>query len=130
MTDSLQSSQQSTSHTRPGFPKAKAEPSSLNPSSKKFLALKSAAVWADASTRTIKRWIAKGLPYYHAGPGTKILIRPSDIENFLTRQQHQTPSLDALVNETLAELGAKQRQKGVKAQANGGNSHGEKSNGD
>ena len=115
MTDSTKPSQQPAAHTRPGFQKAKAQPSSPNPSSKEFLALKSAAVWADASTRTIKRWIAKGLPYYHAGPGTKILIRPSDIENFLTRQQHQTPSLDALVNETLAELGAKQKQKGMKA---------------
>jgi len=72
-----------------------------------FLPLQEAAAWAGVSVRTLKRWINQGLPFYQAGPRTKVLIRPADIENFLTRQQHQTTSLDALVNETLAELGAK-----------------------
>ena len=72
-----------------------------------FSPLPEAAAWAGISVRTLKRWINQGLPYHQAGRRTKVLIRRADIEKFLTRQQHQKPSLDALVNETLAELGEK-----------------------
>ena len=80
-----------------------------------FLPLQPAAAGAGVSVRTMKRWMAKGLPWYHAGPGTKVLILPSDIQKFLTREQRQKLSLDVLVNETLAQLGEKQKQKGIKA---------------
>ncbi|MCH8041444.1 MAG: helix-turn-helix domain-containing protein [Nitrospinae bacterium] len=80
-----------------------------------FLPLSVAATWAGVSPRTLKRWLSQGLPYHQAGPRTKVLIRPADIEKFLTRRQHPTPSLDALVNQTLAELGEKKKQNGEKA---------------
>ena len=63
----------------------------------------------------MKRWTARGLPRYQARPRGKVLIRLGDIEQFLTRQQTHKPDLDALVNETLAELEEKQKQKGMKA---------------
>ena len=52
-----------------------------------FFPLPIAAAWAGVSCRTVQRWLASGLPYHQAGPGTKILIKPSDVERFLTRHQ-------------------------------------------
>ena len=52
-----------------------------------FFPLSIAAAWAGVSSRTIKRWMVNGLPYHQAGPGTKILIKPADVEHFLTRHQ-------------------------------------------
>ena len=69
-----------------------------------FLPLKEAAMWAGISTKTLKRWVEKGLPQYQAGPGSKVLIRPGDIEEFLTRQEANAPNLNALVDEVVKEL--------------------------
>jgi len=69
-----------------------------------FLSLEHAAEWADVSVKTIKRWIEGGLPKYQAGPGSKVLIRPTDIEAYLTRQQANPPNIDALVDEVVKEL--------------------------
>ena len=69
-----------------------------------FLPLHRAAAWAGVSVRTMKRWIADGLPKYQAGPHTKVLIRLKDIEGFLIKQQMPTPDLDSLVEDALAEL--------------------------
>ena len=69
-----------------------------------YLPLREAAAWAGVSVRTMKRWITKGLPTYQAGPREKVLIRPTDIDAFLTRQQRQVPNLDAMVNEVLKSL--------------------------
>jgi len=69
-----------------------------------FLPLNRAAVWAGVSERTLKRWIDKGLAKYQAGPHTKVLIRPSDIEAFLTRRQLPPIDLDSLANEVFCEL--------------------------
>jgi excisionase family DNA binding protein len=69
-----------------------------------FLSLDHAAEYADVSVRTLKRWIASGLPKYQAGPGSKVLIRPTDIEAYLTRQQANTPNLNALVDEVVRGL--------------------------
>lgn len=69
-----------------------------------YLPLKQAAVWAGVSSRTMKRWLDGGLPSYQAGPRTKLLVRPIDIDQFLTRRQVSQVDIDALVNETLKEM--------------------------
>ncbi len=66
--------------------------------------LLAAATWAGVSSRTLKRWIRRGLPVYQAGPGEKVLVRPSDIDQFLTRRQPPTRNLGALVEEVLQSL--------------------------
>jgi len=74
------------------------------PPSPRFLSLDHAAAYADVSVKTIKRWIAGGLPKFQAGSGSKVLIRPSDIEAFLTKRQVAKPDLDAMVEAVLLEL--------------------------
>ena len=69
-----------------------------------YLSLKEAAVWAGVSARTMKRWLVGGLPSYQAGARTKVLIRPTDIEQFLTRRQVLQVDIDALVATTLQEM--------------------------
>ncbi len=69
-----------------------------------FLSLQSAAQWADVSERTIKRWLERGLPRYQAGPRSKVLIKPGDIEAYLTRHQANPPNIDAMVDEVMNEL--------------------------
>ena len=56
-----------------------------------------AAAWAGVSPRTLKRWIRRGLPIYQAGPREKVLVKPGDIDQFLTRKQ--VPDLGAMVEE-------------------------------
>jgi len=77
-----------------------------------FLNLAHAAQWADVSQKTLKRWLTHGLPHFQEGPGTKILIRPNDIEQFLTRQQRSKSSLDQMVEETLKGLDRNSTKKG------------------
>ncbi len=74
-----------------------------------YLGIERTAQSCDVSPKTIKRWLAHGLPHFQEGPRTKVLIRPSDIEQFLTRQQVSKPSLDALVEETLQDLDSKKK---------------------
>ena len=69
-----------------------------------FLSLDHAAKWADVSVKTVKRWLSRGLPCYQEGPRTKVLIRPSDIETFLTKRQVAKPNLDAMVEEVVRDL--------------------------
>ncbi len=68
------------------------------------MSLETAAKWSDVSRKTVQRWIGKGLPVYQEGPRTKVLIRPSDIEAFLTRRQLAQPELDQMVDQVLADL--------------------------
>lgn len=68
-----------------------------------FLPLDQAARWVGVSIRTLKRWIAKGLPKYQAGPNCRVLIKPSDLEGFLTKSQ-STPALESLVEEVFKEM--------------------------
>ena len=75
-----------------------------------FLGIERTAQSCDVSPKTIKRWLAHGLPHFQEAPRTKILICPNDIEQFLTRQQMAKPSLDALAEETLKELNSKKRE--------------------
>ncbi len=53
----------------------------------------------------MRRWLDQGLPRHQAGPRGKVLIRPCDIEAFLTRQQAAKPDLNAMVEEVLKGLG-------------------------
>jgi predicted site-specific integrase-resolvase len=69
-----------------------------------YLPLREAAAWAGVSVRTMKRWIRKGLPTYQAGPREKVLIRPIDIDGFLTKRQAQPVDLDAMVEDVLNNL--------------------------
>ncbi len=69
-----------------------------------FMSLETAAKWSDVSRKTVQRWIGKGLPVYQEGPRTKVLIRPSDIEAFLTRRQVAQPELDQMVTEVMEGL--------------------------
>ena len=73
-----------------------------------FLPLNRAATWAGISVKTLRRWMARGLPWYQAGPGEKVLIRPCDVEAFLTRRQVLRTDLDAIVDGTLRELTGKE----------------------
>ena len=69
-----------------------------------FLSLEHAADYADVSVKTVKRWIQQGLPKYQAGPRSKVLIRPGDIEAYLTRHQANPPNIDSMVDEVMNEL--------------------------
>jgi predicted site-specific integrase-resolvase len=69
-----------------------------------YLPLKQAAVWAGVSARTMKRWVAAGLPSYQAGPRTKVLVRPMDIDQFLTMRKVSPVDIDRLINEVLYDL--------------------------
>lgn len=71
-----------------------------------FLPLDQAARWVGVSTRTLKRWIKKGLPKYQAGPSCKVLLRTDDIEGFLTKIQ-STPALECLVEEVFRGMQGK-----------------------
>jgi hypothetical protein len=69
-----------------------------------YLSLKHAAQWADVSQKTIQRWIASGLPVYQGIEGGKVLVKPSDIDQFLQKKQVPQVDIDAMVNETLKEM--------------------------
>lgn len=69
-----------------------------------YLSLSEAARWAGVSTKTLLRWIKKGLPRYQAGAKEKVLIRPVDIEAFLTRKQPASIDLNAMVAEVMGNL--------------------------
>ena len=64
-----------------------------------------AAIYANVSERTIDRWLDRGLPSYRSGPRTKILIRPDDIDTFLSRWRLEKKSLDSMVDDVMRELG-------------------------
>lgn len=66
-----------------------------------YFPLRKAAAWAGVSLKTLQRWIRRGLPVYQAGPREKVLIRPADIDQFLTRCQQAPVNLDALVSDVL-----------------------------
>ncbi len=82
------------------------KPTGTNPEAlpQGFMSLETAATWCDVSRKTMKRWIQKGLPVYSEGPRSKILVRPCDIEAFLTRRQLAQPELDRMVAEVMEGL--------------------------
>ncbi len=69
-----------------------------------FMSLDTAAKWADVSRKTVQRWISKGLPVYQEGPRSKVLIRPADIDEFLTRRQLAQPELDQMVAQVMKDF--------------------------
>lgn len=69
-----------------------------------YLSLRGAARYASVSSRTIKRWIRAGLPVYQGTLRGKVLIRPSDIDAYLTRRQSRPSDLDAMVADVLVDL--------------------------
>ena len=69
-----------------------------------FLSLEHAAEYADVSIKTMQRWIGRGLPKYQAGPGSKVLIRATEIEAFLTKSNITAPDLTFLVDEVVKEI--------------------------
>lgn len=44
------------------------------------------------------------MPTYQAGPRTKVLIKPGDIDAFLTKHKASTVDLDKLVEDVVAGL--------------------------
>ena len=67
----------------------------------RYLPIDGAAQYASVSTKTIQRWIKGGLPVYQGTARGKVLIRPTDIDHYLTRQQVRQIDLDTMVDEVL-----------------------------
>lgn len=73
-----------------------------------FLTIEEAAELARVSGRTLRRWLATGrLPYHQASARSRVLIKPHDLEQFLTRHERSTISLDHSINEVLTSLGGR-----------------------
>lgn len=75
-----------------------------------YLSIEGAARYAGVSTRTIKRWITRGLPVYQGSLRGKILIRPSSIDAYLEKKPapHAEQDLDAMVEDVLKSFRAAQ----------------------
>jgi excisionase family DNA binding protein len=71
-----------------------------------YFPIMDAAKYASVSTKTVQRWIKGGLPVYQGTARGKVLIRPTDIDSYLTRRQARQIDLDAIVNDTLRDLQA------------------------
>ena len=81
-----------------------------------YMPLPQAAQWAGVSSRTMKRWIKRGLPVHQAGHREKILIRPVDVDAFLTKKRAPVCNLNAMVDDVLQSMGEKNtrsRQSGL-----------------
>ena len=69
-----------------------------------YIGLTEAAQWASVSSRTLKRWMDQGLPFYQLGPRTKLLLRRGDIDVFLQRREKKIETFDSRLAEKLQEL--------------------------
>ncbi len=56
------------------------------------------------SPKTLQRWIGRRLPVYQAGPCEKVLVRPTDIDQFLIRHKRSTVDLNTLVDQVIVDL--------------------------
>lgn len=74
-----------------------------------FLDKRSVAQSANVSIRTVDRWLGAGLPSYRTSPGGKILLRWSDVEQWLMRSHKAGPDLNRLVEETVNDLRRRER---------------------
>ncbi len=72
--------------------------------SAQFLSVKEGAAFAHVSKRTLKRWLAAGLPAHQPISGGKILLIVSELEQFIIRRTRPQPALDRLVNDVMHEL--------------------------
>ena len=68
-----------------------------------YLSLPEAASHCSVSVRTLKRWIAAGLPTRQGIARGKLLLRADEIDVFLTRRSAK-PDLDTMVNEVIADI--------------------------
>ena len=69
-----------------------------------YLSLKRAAAYADVSVKTVQRWIKAGLPVYQGTMRGKVLIRPADIDAYLTRKHAPRLELGAMVDDVMRSL--------------------------
>lgn len=69
-----------------------------------YMSLREAAQWAGVSARTLRRWIAQGLPKYQVTRRAKVLVRAEDIESFLTKSTAPSVDLNRLVEEVLETI--------------------------
>lgn len=69
-----------------------------------YLTIHRAAQYASVSPKTVSRWVASGLPVYQGTTRGKVLIRPADIDAYLTRRQAPVVNLGALVEDVLQGL--------------------------
>lgn len=69
-----------------------------------YLTIHGAAQYASVSAKTVSRWVASGLPVYQGTTRGKVLIRPADIDAYLTRRQATVVNLNALVEDVLQGL--------------------------
>ncbi len=70
---------------------------------KGYLSLAEAAEYCSVSARTLKRWIAAGLPTHQGTARGKLLLRVEEIDQFLTRRSAK-PDLDKMVDEVMADI--------------------------
>jgi excisionase family DNA binding protein len=69
-----------------------------------YLSIRGAARYSSVSTKTVKRWIKGGLAVHQGTARGKVLIRPSDIDAYLTRKQVPSLNLNSLVNDVCRDL--------------------------
>lgn len=68
-----------------------------------YMDIAGAAQWSSTSTRTIERWIQRGLPVYRVSNG-KRLLKIGDLERFMTQQTALVPDLGRMVDEVASSL--------------------------
>jgi excisionase family DNA binding protein len=70
-----------------------------------FLTIPEAAKLARVSGRTLRRWLAAGrLQFHQASARSRVLIRPTDLERFLTRHETARPDLDREIEQVMSGL--------------------------
>lgn len=75
-----------------------------------YLDIAAAARWSCVSSRTIERWIVRGLPVYRGSSRGKRLLKVADLEVFMVRQAARV-DLGQLVDEIAAPLLASRKLK-------------------
>lgn len=71
---------------------------------REFLGIGQVADLTGVSSKTVRRWLTQGLPFVQKGTGQKILVRRTDIYEFLTPRRAEGPRLDDLVAEVCGDL--------------------------
>ncbi len=61
------------------------------------LDLQKVAYRYSVSRRTVQRWLDRGLPFSQVTTRSKILVKPEDVEAFLTRRCKTQGDLNAMV---------------------------------
>jgi excisionase family DNA binding protein len=70
-----------------------------------FLTIEEAAQLARVSGRTLRRWLAAGrLPYHQASARSRVLIKPEDLEDYLTRHEATISDLDQDIDDLMSTL--------------------------